>query len=53
MQVVPPQSMKPRYAHSTTASSMVPGLTEVVMFGGKQTLPGDLIAETTILRLGE
>ena len=54
LQVSPPESVKPRYYHSTTATSLGPGLTEVLMFAGRRKrLIGDDIAETTILRFGE
>ena len=60
LQVTPPESVKPRYLHSTTATSLGPGLTEVLMCGGCPELPenpktnDDLkpTAETTILRFG-
>ncbi len=45
--------MKSRYGHSLTATNLGPGLTEVLMFGGKQMRKGASIAETTILRFGE
>ncbi len=53
MQVTLPESMVSRYVHSTTATSLGPGLTEVLMFGGTRTVRGAIIAETTILRFGE
>ncbi len=45
--------MTPRSYHSITATSLGPGLTEVLVFGGKREALGDTIAETTILRFGE
>ncbi len=52
LQVTPPESVTPRWAHSITATSLGPGLTEVLVFGGmlenRRT-----VAETTILRFGE
>ncbi len=45
--------MTPRYYHSITATSLGPGLTEVLVFGGRREWLGDAIAETTILRFGE
>ncbi len=45
--------MTPRYYHSITATSLGPGLTEVLVFGGLQKVGVDVIAETTILRFGE
>ena len=51
LQVTPPESMTPRFLHSITATSLGPGLTEVLVFGGLSE--GDPIAETTILRFGE
>ena len=53
LQVTPPESMTPRYRHSITATSLGPGLTEVLAFGGSQEVLGDTIAETIILRFGE
>ena len=53
LQVTPPESMKPRHFHSITATSLGPGLTEVLVFGGLRKVGGDAIAETTILRFGE
>ncbi|XP_064393790.1 uncharacterized protein LOC135341208 [Halichondria panicea] len=47
-EVTPPESMTPRFLHSITATSLGPGLTEVLVFGGLSE--GDPIAETTILR---
>ena len=54
LQVTPPESVRGRCDHSITATSLGPGLTEVLMFGGEvEGLSGDLIAETIILRFGE
>ena len=53
IQVTPPESMKPRQGHSLTATSLGPGLSEALLFGGQQTILGDPLAETTILRFGE
>ena len=54
LQVTPPESVRGRYGHSITATSLGPGLTEVLMFGGMlELLGGAPIAETTILRFGE
>ena len=53
LQVTPPESMTPRCRHSTTTTSLGPGLTEVLVFGGYRERWGDAIAETTILRFGE
>ena len=52
-QVTPPESMTPRYYHSITATSLGPGLTEVLVFGGHREWGGNDLAETTILRFGE
>ncbi|XP_064393183.1 kelch domain-containing protein 2-like [Halichondria panicea] len=50
-EVTPPESMTPRHYHSITATSLGPGLTEVLVFGGLRERLGDhAIAETTILR---
>ena len=53
LQVTPPQSVRGRCGHSITATSLGPGLTVVLMFGGQLKWTGDPIAETTILRFGE
>ena len=53
LQVTPPKSVRGRWGHSITATSLGPGLTEVLMFGGSLELGSDPIAETTILRFGE
>ena len=54
LQVTPPESVRGRYGHSITATSLGPGLTEVLMFGGSLKWPGGApTAETTILRFGE
>ena len=53
LQVTPPESVRGRCDHSITATSLGPGLTEVLMFGGQLKLLGAPIAETTILRFGE
>ncbi len=53
LQVTLPESMTPRFRHSITATSLGPGLTEVLMFGGNCKVQRDIIAETTILRFGE
>ena len=50
LQVTLPESVREHHYHSTTATSLGPGLTEVLIFGGWL---GDFIAETTILRFGE
>ncbi len=52
MQVTPPESVKPRVLHSTTATSLRQGLAEVLIFGGRQEKEGDNLAETTIMRFG-
>ncbi|XP_064393462.1 uncharacterized protein LOC135340956 [Halichondria panicea] len=49
-EMTPPRSMTPRYYHSITATSLGPGLTEVLVFGGRWKWLGDATAETTILR---
>ena len=53
LQVTPPESVRGRSGHSITATSLGPGLTEVLMFGGRLEWSGDTIAETTILTFGE
>ncbi len=52
LQVTPPASVMPRYLHSITATSLGPGLTEVLVFGGKLE-NRSIVAETTIPRFGE
>ena len=52
LQVPVPESVKPRRDHSLTATSLGPGLTEVLLFGGEK-LGGDRVAETIILRFGK
>ncbi|XP_064386991.1 uncharacterized protein LOC135335428 isoform X2 [Halichondria panicea] len=49
-EVTPPESMTPRYYHSITATSLGPGLTEVLVFEGHREWGGNDLAETTILR---
>ncbi len=46
------ESMTPRYFHSITATSLGPGLTEVLVFGSISKYYKN-VAETTILRFGE
>ena len=46
-------SVKKCLLHSITATVLGPGLTEVLVFGGKLKWSGDPIAETTIMRFGE
>ncbi|XP_064393444.1 uncharacterized protein LOC135340943 isoform X2 [Halichondria panicea] len=48
-EVTPPESMTPRHYHSITATSLGPGLTEVLVFGGLQK-NYTTVAKTTILR---
>ena len=53
VQVTLTQDMGPRYGHTATVFGSGPNFRMVVMFGGKRRLVGALIAETTILHLGE
>ncbi len=53
LQVTPPESVTPRWVHSITATSLGPGLTEVLVFGGILKNGSTVVAETTILRFGE
>ena len=53
LQVITPQSVKVRLLHSITATSLGPGLTEVLVFGGKLKWSGEFIAKTIIMRFGE
>ena len=48
-------SQKPCFAHSLTAISLGPGLTEVIEFGSSDTLTGSQpkIADTTLLQFSE
>ncbi len=50
--MTPPESFTPRYFHSITATSLGPGLTEVLVFGGRLKTH-KTVAETTILTFGE
>ena len=52
LQVTPPESVKQRFDHSITASRLGPGLTKVLVFGGKHEVGGDAIAETATLEFG-
>ena len=53
VQVTVPQEMGPRYQHTATVFGSGPNFRMVVMFGGKRNPFTDLIAETTLLHLGE
>ena len=48
----PPESVKLRWGHSITASRLGPGLTKVLLFGGKHEWLGDAIAETATFEFG-
>ena len=52
LQVTPPESVKQCYHHSITASRLGPGLTKVLVFGGKHEYLGAAIAETATLEFG-
>ena len=54
LQVTPPESVKQRYWHSITASRLGPGLTKVLVFGGRHEwgARGVPIAETATLEFG-
>ena len=54
LQVTPPESVKQRCYHSITASRLGPGLTKVLVFGGRHEwgLKIDAIAETATLEFG-
>ena len=52
-QLILPESVKPRHNYSITATSLGPGLTEVLVFGGRLKWKDNPIAETCILRFGE
>ena len=47
------QEMGPRFDHTFTVFGSGPNFRMVVMFGGKKSILGELIAETTLLHLGE
>ena len=53
VQVTLPQEMGLRYEHTATVFGSGPNFRMVVMFGGRRSLLGDPIAETTLLHLGE
>ena len=53
VQVTLPQEMGPRWNHTATVFGSGPNFRMVVMFGGRRTWVGDLIAETILLHLGE
>ncbi len=55
LQVIPPELLTQRYGHSTTATSLGPGLTEVLVFGGRSAwkMFEPHMSETTLLRFGE
>ena len=53
VQVTLPQEMGPRDGHTATVFGSGPNFRMVVMFGGGKVFLGDLIAETTLLHLGE
>ena len=49
-------NLQPRQGHCAAAISLSPGITEVVIFGGADRFPAQLInvmADTTVLRFGE
>ena len=52
LQVTPPESVKHRLDHSITASRLGPGLTKVLVFGGRHERWGDPIEETATLEFG-
>ena len=52
LQVTPPELVKQRWWHSITASRLGPGLTKVLVFGGKHKWRGDPIAETATVEFG-
>ena len=52
LQVTPPESVKRRCEPSITASRLGPGLTKVLVFGGRHEGGGHPIAETATLEFG-
>ena len=52
LQVTPPESVKQRWGHSITANRLGPGLTKVLVFGGKRKRFGNALAETATLEFG-
>ena len=53
VQVTLPQEMEPRYEHTANVFGSGPNFRMAVMFGGRRKFGGDLLAETTLLHLGE
>ena len=46
-------TLQSRWGHSATAFSLSPGLTEVILFGGLNSMTtSSIYAETTVLRFG-
>ena len=50
--MTPPNSVKQRWGHSITAGRLGPGLTKVLVFGGRHEWRGAAIAETATLEFG-
>ena len=53
LQVALPVQITPRYGHSAVVFGNGPSFRVVVLFGGKRSVVGDIISETTLLLLGE
>lgn len=53
LQVALPVQITPRYGHSAVVFGSGPSFRVVVLFGGKRSVVGDIISETTLLLLGE
>ena len=55
VQVLAP-NLQSRYGHCAAAFSLIPGVTDVVLFGGALSFPttsDSIIADTTVLRFVE
>ena len=50
---LPEGHQRERYGHCSAAFTMCPGLTEVVVFGGKENILGSAISKTSVLQFGE
>ena len=48
-----PEHQEKRCDHCSAAFTMCPGLTEVVIFGGKKKILGSAISKTSVLQFGE
>ena len=53
VQISLPKQMGRRDSNTATVFGSEPNLRMMVMFGGRREFPGDPVAETTLLHLGE